>query len=213
MMQHFYEKILRRITRITIAFILVAAFSLEGNAQGVALDDFSVFQHDDEIYVSWIIARGNTCNGISIERSGDDVHYAEIEYIPGVCGSPSAPQPYSFIDKRPLPNQVNYYRLELGLQGYSETRQLEFISIDDSGFQLRPNPASDQTHILFNNGRNQQFDLEIYSLAGTLMESRSSNTSDIFLDVSSYNGGVYLLQLINKESGKTYSGRLVVTGR
>lgn len=201
--------------QITLAlFFAIASFApISTYAQGVELDDFSVFQHDKEIYLSWVIAKGNSCNGISIERSNDDVHYAEIEYIPGVCGSPSAPQPFSFIDPHPLPNEVNYYRLELGLQGYSETRQLEFISIDESGFQLRPNPASDQTRILFNNSRNQQFDLEIYSLAGTLMESRSSNTSDILLDVSDYNGGVYLLQLINSESGKTYSGRLVVTGQ
>lgn len=208
-----YRDIANWFGRASLFVGLTVVLFAESTAQGVELDDFSVFQHDNEIYLSWVIAKGNSCNGISIERSNDDVHYAEIEYIPGVCGSPSYPQPFSFIDEHPLPNEVNYYRLELGLQGYSETRQLEFIRIDDSGFQLRPNPASDQTLILFNNSRSQQFDVEIYSLTGALMERRSSNTSDILLDVSHFNGGVYMLQLINRESGKTYSGRLVVTGR
>lgn len=190
--------------------LILFVFSPSAAAQGVELDDFSVFQYEEEVYLSWIIARGNTCNGISIERSADNIHFEEINYIPGVCGSATSPQPYSFSDKHPLKNQVNYYRLELGLQGYSETRQIEFLYVDDNGFEVRPNPASDQTQILFNNPKGQLYELEIYSLAGALMDSRSSNGTRISLNVSDFQSGIYLLKLINPNNDQTFAGRLVV---
>lgn len=194
---------------LSMAFLLLA-FSPSATAQGVELDDFSVFQYEEEVYLSWIIARGNTCNGISIERSADNVHFEEINYIPGVCGSATSPQPYSFSDKHPLKNQVNYYRLELGLQGYSETRSIEYLYVEKNGFQIRPNPAVDQVRLVFQNSNGREHVMSIYSPRGEQILEQSTNDSFFNLDLSGIPAGIYPVQIINQHNKSAVTQRLVI---
>jgi hypothetical protein len=207
------RSVTNRFLTIVYSLILVAAMNFGSNsasAQHQILDDFSVFQFEDEVYLSWVIGRGNTCNGITIERSTDGQFFEEIGHIPGICGSPDFAQPYSHSDKHPAKNQVNYYRLELGLQGYSEVRSVEFVYVGNDGFQIRPNPAIDQCRILFNNRLSHQHQLEIFSVSGALLEQHQSNSNQFELNVSNLNGGVYLIRLTNTQSDKVFSGRLIV---
>lgn len=190
------------------ALVLFCPISV--TAQHTILDDFSVFQFDDEVYLSWVIGRGNTCNGITIERSTDGQFFEEIGHIAGICGSPDFAQPYSHSDQHPAKNQVNYYRLELGLQGYSEVRSVEFIHVGNDGFQVRPNPAVDDVRILFNNRLGHQHQLEIFSISGALLEQHQSNSNLFELNVSNLNGGLYLLRLTNTQNQRVHSGRLIV---
>lgn len=201
----------KRILTVLCGLIWVVLVGLNSaSAQHPVLDNFSVFQFEDEIYLSWVISRGSSCNGITIERSTDGQFFEEIGNIAGICGSPDFAQPYSHSDKHPVKNKVNHYRLELGLQGYSEVRSVEFIYVGDDGFQIRPNPAIEYTRILFNNRLNHLHELEIFNLSGALVAQIQSNSSTIELDTSTLNGGVYLLNLTNTQSNKVFSGRLVV---
>lgn len=204
-------KAMKRAAFIAFPLFLLALLSPGFlQAQSVELDNFSVFQHNDEVYLSWTISKGNSCNGIQIERSTDNQTFEIIGYIPGICGSPNFSQPFSHIDEKPQENQVNYYRLELGLQGYSETRQIEFLSVDDDGFQIRPNPAVDQARIVFENNRGELHELEIYSLSGRLVERISGNDNYFELPVDQYPAGLYLLRLTNTQNNKIWSQRMVV---
>lgn len=179
-------------------------------AQHPILDDFSVFQHQDQVYLSWVISRGNTCNGITIERSTDGISFSEIGYIAGICGSPDFAQPYSYVDERPAPNQINYYRLELGLQGYTEVRSVEFIHAPDDGFILRPNPASHMVELLFRNPRSQEHIIELYNLSGALVLQHNTLDQQAELDISGVPAGVYLLRLTNTAGQQSSSRRLVI---
>jgi hypothetical protein len=202
-----------RYLTIVFSLLVVVAMNIVANsasAQHTILDDFSVFQFEDEVYLSWVIGRGNTCNGITIERSTDGQFFEEIGHIPGICGSPDFAQPYSHSDKHPAKNQVNYYRLELGLQGYSEVRSVEFVYVGNEGFQIRPNPAVDQFRILFNNRLGHQHQLEIFSVSGALVEQHQSDSNQFELNVSNMNGGLYLLRLTNTQNQRVHSGRLIV---
>ncbi len=194
-----------------IAVVIVSVLcAFSAFAQDVELDDFSVFQHDDEIYLSWVISRGSNCNGISIERSSDNIDFQEIGYISGVCGNPNFAQPFSFIDAHPLENQVNYYRLELGLQGYSDTSSIEFTAVGENGFQIRPNPATDQTRIVFQNKRSEVYDVEIISISGAVIQRISSKANSVPIDVSGYPSGLYFIRLTNTVNQQSSTERLVI---
>lgn len=198
---------------LIISFSLLCALTAIPSlvvSQGVELDDFSVFQHEDEIYLSWVIARGSTCNGISIERSSDNVHFEEVGYIVGVCGNPSSPQPYSHVDANPVQNQVNYYRLELGLQGYSETRSIEYLYVENNGFQIRPNPAVDRVHLVFQNANNREHTVSIYSLRGEVILEQSTNGSFFDLNLSGIPAGVYPVRITNNYNESAVTQRLVI---
>lgn len=180
-------------------------------AQHPILDDFTVFQYNEDIYLSWTISRGSTCNGITIERSDNGSDFYVIHYISGVCGSADFAQNYSFIDKNPVPNAENYYRLELGLQGYSETVSLRFISPGEEGFMLYPNPASDFINVRFSNQSGQDHLLEVVSVAGNVIYSENTRNNLIQTNVSQYPQGLYFLRLTNEVSGNSFTRRLVIT--
>lgn len=201
---------------IVLLCLLLFGFTVIGpdqsslHAQGVELDDFSVFQHGEDIYLSWVIAKGNTCNGISIERSSDNIAFEEINYIPGICGNAAYPQPYSFVDAHPLKNQVNFYRLELGLQGYSETRSVEYLYVENDGFQIRPNPAVDRVLLMFENTNRREHSVQIYSLRGELILEQTTNNSVFDLEISDIPAGVYPIRITNKYNGGATSQRLII---
>ena len=198
------------IVRLGLVILFVLAGVSRAQAQHPILDDFSVFQHQDQVYLSWVISRGNTCNGITIERSTDGANFFEIGYIAGICGSPDFAQPYSYIDERPAPNQINYYRLELGLQGYTEVRSVEFIHAPDDGFILRPNPASHMVQLLFRNPRSQEHILELYNLSGALVLQHNTLDQQAELDISGVPAGVYLLRLTHTAGQQSSARRLVI---
>lgn len=195
------------ITLMALLLLLIGAAKV--SAQGVVLDKFDVFQHNDQVFLSWVIARGSTCNGIQVERSTDNLVFEMVGYIGGVCGSASEPRPYSFIDQNPVKNQTNYYRLELGNQGYSETQSLEF-QVFSAGLTVGPNPAQDETKIRFSNPFQDPVNLEIYNLSGRLVRELQGNSNTFQLDLSSFQDGVYLLRLTHKKNGETHTSRLVV---
>ncbi|TVR38290.1 MAG: T9SS C-terminal target domain-containing protein [Cryomorphaceae bacterium] len=196
--------------RLGLIGLLMIAGMTRALAQHPILDDFSVFQHHDQVYLSWVISRGNTCNGITIERSTDGAGFSEIGYIAGICGSPDFAQPFSFIDTNPAKNQINYYRLELGLQGYTEVRSVEFIHAPDDGFILRPNPASYMVQMLFRNPRSQEHVVELYNLSGALVLQHNTLDQQVELDISRVPAGVYLLRLTSTSGQHSSTRRLVI---
>ena len=59
--------------------------------------------------------------------------------------------PYTFTDEQPIANQMNYYRLELGSQGYSTPLAISFIPLNDDGYNLRLDPGGTAVNIFFSN--------------------------------------------------------------
>lgn len=194
-----------------IAVVLISVLcSFSAFSQEVELDHFTVFQHDDEVYLSWTISRGSNCNGIGIERSTDNSMFEEIGYIPGICGNANFAQPFSFIDPAPAGNYVNYYRLKLGLQGYSDTTSIEFLKITDQGFRIYPNPATDQTEVVFQNQRSETHELEIFSLTGRLVHRITTIQNTIPIDTHSFSPGYYLIRLTNSNNQQTFTEKLII---
>lgn len=206
---HTYRPLPRVVAIVSACFFLLVAGIQPVLSQGVTLDKFDVFQHENQVFLSWVIARGGTCNGILIERSTDNITFEEIGYIPGVCGSASAPQPYSHIDENPVANQTNYYRLELGLQGFSETRSIDFQLLTE-GLNVVPNPAHNHVKIRFSNHSRQEATLEVFNLSGKLVRELKSSDMEIQVDVSNLESSIYLLRLLHPGMQKPRTARLVV---
>ena len=95
-------------------------FSLQGlfAQRHPILGKFYLSENKGTVDLHWSIMEGSTCNGIQIYRSNDSIQFSKIGEISGVCGSISEEQSYTFSDVNPFRNQVNYYRLELGIHGF-----------------------------------------------------------------------------------------------
>ena len=107
--------------KLLLSIALFLPMSLFGQEHPI-LNYFSANLGDNDVYLSWEIMGGGQCNGIQILRSTDSLNYVEIGDVQGVCGSPDFAQQYDFTDESPVENSINYYRLELGVQGFSSTQ-------------------------------------------------------------------------------------------
>lgn len=176
------------------------------------LDNFSAFEYNGSIYLNWTVSAGTTCNGIDVYRSGDNASFNHIGRIPGVCGSNSSPVSYSFTDENPIPNNTNYYRLELGNFGYSTTISHVFISIQNNEFQIRPHPvtSSSESKIYFNNSTKKEYEFILYNLIG-VKHLRLTTTENFFpLSKDFISSGIYVFTIAPVGSQPKITGRLIL---
>jgi len=178
--------------------------------QSVILDSFEAFVIDDQVYLDWVISAGNSCNGTKIFRSIDTLQFTQIGNIEGICGNPASPQPFRFIDENPIRNSINYYRLELGVTGFSKIVSIEVIPLSDDGFQVRPNPATTYTKIYFNNSKKESTQLFLYNINGSQVTTITTQEHYFNLNVSNLQSGMYLFTISSQSGAYLTKGKLIV---
>ena len=178
--------------------ILICMIGFSSFSQPTAiLDYFTAFEYKGSVYLNWMITSGSTCDGIKIYRSTDSLSFKEIGNIGGVCGSTSAPQPYSFTDENPDKNSINYYRLELGFNDFSEIISLEVIILESNKIQIRPNPVVNKAKIYFENSIGEKFNLLLYDSNGRLCKKLSTNEDFFIFDSTDFQSGNYFFIISN----------------
>jgi hypothetical protein len=177
--------------------------------EAIILDGFTGIPGSTEVQLRWVISAGQTCNGTFIERSTDTIHWNTIGDIPGICGSSSAPVPYNFTDESPVKNTINFYRLELGGQGYSPLISVPFYDFTEQGFVVIPNPADDFTTVYFSTSETEAYTIKLFSLSGILMQQYTGTGSSRKLEISHLAAGTYIFVIL-REGKKNVSGKLSI---
>ncbi|HRH64995.1 MAG TPA: hypothetical protein PLU53_01730 [Bacteroidia bacterium] len=200
----------RYFSGIFLLLFLVAS-TRQSTAQPVSfLGKFSGSVVNGTVLIQWEILQGNTCDGILILRSTDNIHFEQIGDIAGVCGNISEPQSYSFTDYTPVKNYTNYYKLHLGGTGFSEVLKIGIRAIGASGYQVVTNPSSEQSRIYFSNERRQLFSLLLYSMKGKLMNTLDTSNDFFDLQTAGLPAGLYIFSMIEAETQRAISGKLLV---
>ncbi len=189
--------------------LLIAATSAYAQSHPI-LGKFFVSETKGSVFLSWSIIAGSTCNGIQIYRSVDGINFSQVGEIAGVCGSANFEQPYSFTDNTPVKNKVNYYRLELGSQGISQTVSIEIVDIENSGYQIRPQPANAETKIYFNNNNRKEQQLTLYNVSGIEISTSTTNEDFFKLNTSLLPSGLYFFTISISGTPPTIKGKLLV---
>ena len=174
------------------------------------LGKFYISENEGDVYLNWSIIEGSTCNGIQIYRSTDSTNFSQIGEIYGVCGSVSFEQPYDFTDNNPVKNKVNYYRLELGNQGFSQIVSVEIIDIESNGYQIRPHPANSETKIYFDNNTNREQQLILYNMNGIEVFTSTTKEDFFLLKTSFLQSGLYFFTISISGNPPTAQGKLLV---
>lgn len=156
---------------------------------------FNAEVYNEQVLLNWNIVDGNNCNGINILRSSDNINYEVIGDIPGVCGAILEEEKYLFIDESPLKNQVNYYKLQLGGQGFTTPLSIDYYETKENGFVVFPNPSSDILY-LYINGVYTESAIEIIDLNGKLVFDQNVESGTLFkLEPITLRTGTYILRL------------------
>jgi hypothetical protein len=172
--------------------------SLASAQQHEILGYFEANVKNNEILLNWSVVKGKTCNGIKVFHSIDGINYEEIGEIKGICGSANEEIYYNLIDFKPVSNENNYYKLELGLQGYSTPLVMDFQSIGDDGYSIFPNPGVEEFKI-FISGSGEPTELFIYDLTGRLSGRYNSNSGQLFtVPTQDWKQGIYFVKIVKQ---------------
>lgn len=196
--------------RINLHFILlICLFFIVTNsfAQHTILERFFIIEMEGKVHIDCVIGAGNTCAGIDLLRSEDSLaNFEIIEQIGGVCGSTSSAITYNFVDENPIKDKVSYYKLRLGLSGYSYALPIQVVDVEDTGYQIRPNPADKQAIIYFKNRPNTEHTIILFNNIGMPALFQKSSNNFFELDLRNVSSGIYTFSI----SGTTIVGRIVV---
>jgi hypothetical protein len=173
------------------------------------LENFLAVQQDDDVFLRWTIKAGFTCDGTRIQWSEDGVSFEKVGEIPGVCGSPNQSVTYDFTDTVPQYNRMNYYRLDMGILGFSSNVFVEVIRLNEEGYSLNPNPVVDISTLLFNNPDNESHEVCLVNMNGELVYNEITNSNKVEIDRALLSSGTYIFKILKGNELKV-RGKLIV---
>lgn len=188
------------ITRLLIIISIFSSTLLFSQAPHPILRFFTATVTGDEVRLNWVITGGQTCSGTVIQRSVDGQFFETIGEIDGICGSPDVDVPYVFIDDDPAENQQNTYRLEMGTQGYSDVRSVEFVPLNNQGFNVRYDMVSREARIFLQNDLNDRIEFTLFSITGAKVAEGFTNGNSINLELSPFARQIFVCRIQKKNS-------------
>jgi hypothetical protein len=184
-------------------------FVLSGFAQEHPfIASYTLTEFDGGIRLDWTIQGGSTCDGQDVERSTDGVSFTAVHRILGICGDPTVAVPFTWLDDDPPEFSTVYYRVKLGLNGYTSVKSVVFDQLTKSDQRFFPSPTTGEATLLINNAAADQVELRIYDAAGKLVHERSGLSGRVIpISVPELPSGVFLYLVIT--NSKVFSGRFV----
>ncbi len=192
----------------SLTFFLTAYLFLPVYSQEVNFT-FNVSQNENDVYLSWKIDRGSTCDGTDIERSFDSTQFDRVGSIYGVCGSADFAQSFSFIDIRPIPNSINYYRLLFGGRQYSNILAIYFVSFNNFGYSVKNNTNNTTIYFLNNSLKSLKFTLADMN-GRILSEVDEIIDSKVEFDNNNLHHGFYVFMLTDERGNKLQRGKIFI---
>lgn len=194
----------RKASILVFWLISSSAFS-----QNIEMAEFKIFPDSNNVLLNWCLESGSVCNGMTVFRSTDSINYDEIGTIPGICGSSSSRVFYNFMDKSPVYNVKNYYKLRLGYYQYSEVKIIYVKYIEKGKVLIKPNPSTDNIILEFNNENKEKYTLIIYDENGKQVYFKNNiNEGTILLNGNNFSNCKYFFKLSN-EYNISHNGTLL----
>ncbi len=177
--------------KVKLLFIgLFSVLQLNGQVADEVINGLRLSSTSKVIQLDWEIVGGNTCFGITIERSEDEITFNKVGFIEGICGGLTN-EVYSFTDSIPLINRKNCYRLILGAEGTTSPSCIEFTAFNN-GYYLQK--GQEQLKFLFEK-QYQSSQIRFYSLDGRLIYSDLLSGNELLLDINLFSSGIYFFTL------------------
>lgn len=159
------------------------------------LSRFELREGDGWVSIDWTMIGGNTCDGTRIMRSTDSLNFETVGTISGLCGDIVEPVPYNFIDHTAPEMATLYYRLELGLNGYSSIKRIDLQRLSSVEHRFQPSPVNDHGELLLRVDPDQQVEIQFFDAQGGSMTTISGRGGRHPIDVSQWPAGVYFYQV------------------
>lgn len=198
-------------TKILSISILLIGYCFSAHSQKVNLANFYLIQDNKKVLLYWTIDSGPTCTGITIMHSTDSVNFEEIGNIAGVCGSTSSSIPFNFKHESPVLNKTNYYKIRLGFSQFSEIQSLNLDYVEQNKIIVKPNPASENVTIGFNNDKNETYSITLLNSIGSAVFIKEGiKANNLTINTGVFENGNYFI-ILSDSDGRTIKGKLIIT--
>lgn len=165
---------------------------------------FSANKKNKTVDLNWSTASETNNDYFTVERSGDGVHYSQLDKVAG-SGNTTQLQSYSFTDMNPLQG-VSYYRLKQtdfdGKFNYSKVVAVNFTNDVDFGVKNFYYSSDNHTIVMsLVSSDTTPFTVELTDVTGRVLSSHqfslSSLQNDLIIPLPDIPSGMYLLKLNN----------------
>jgi len=89
-------------------------------------------------------------------------------------------------------------------------KSLTINQIETINYQIYPNPASDKIIIQFDNSFSNSATFQLYSITGENILSKSINSQNYELDITTLNNGIYFYKINNEENNTSVFGKVII---
>ena len=173
----------------------------------IELSSFTAQSSIDEIYLDWSTLSERNNEFFTIEKSVDGVEFKSIGTEDGK-GNSHVRNDYQFIDENPQVG-INYYRLkQTDFDGKYEYTDVISVKYEGKGStHFFPNPAKEKLTIAT---KLEAAEIEIYNVNGQLVHiSNQSIEGQLDIDLSTFQSGIYFLQMKNNFGKILFTDRFV----
>lgn len=167
---------LRLLLSLLFQFIFLGGLYAQGTN---ALKAFTASPGRSSVVIQWTMEGGYTCSTTSVQWSTDSLTFSNIYTYPGICGDASSPQTYSYTHETPSMTARNFYRIDLGSYGRSETVSVS-VTGNYKNYRMMPVPFKDRSVITFENPENRILRLYLFDHNGQLIRISDPFQSNLF---------------------------------
>lgn len=163
----------------------------------VALTDFSLYEKEQSVVLSWVTASESNNEGFEIQHSVNAVDWDNIGFVNGM-GDTNVRTDYSFVHETPK-DGYNYYRLkQIDFDDkYEYTNTLsQFMEIRVSEVSIYPNPVQEVLNVDLVDG---DYEVTVMNSQGRILD-QTLTTDWATFNFSNYQSGVYFLLIKNTQT-------------
>lgn len=188
--------------------VLPLAMAAQESGEHPFIKSFTLTVLDGRVQVDWTMQGGSTCDGSEVLRSTDGVAFEVIHRIEGICGDPILDVPFGYRDDSPPELSRIYYRINLGLEGQSSIKSVDFDQLTESEQRFFPVPVANTATLLLNVPGSARVDLRILDAGGREVWQAAGLVGPRHeLDLAFLRAGLYLY--VADVGGRRFQGRFV----
>jgi len=187
--------------------VMATPLSLWAQDEHHFIEAFELTVLDGRIQVAWTMKGGSTCDGTEVERATDGLNFNVVHRIAGICGDPSVPVSFSWIDAAPPEFSTVYYRIRMGVDGTSSVKQVIFDQLVTTDQRIFPVPVVENATLVLNLPLSAVVEIRIYDGQGKLVLERSGTGRNHPLPLASMAPGAY--NYTATSGSRNFQGRFV----
>ena len=121
------------------------------------------------------------------------------------CGDGTEPVPYSWLDAAPPELSTIYYRVKLGINGYSSVMAVVFDQLTTSDQRFFPSPMTDEATLILNVSGTTTIDLLVHDATGRVVFQRTGAPGpSVPVSLVGHSSGVFTYRA--ESEGRVFTG-------